>query len=239
MTEVRDRAMHLPGALHMLGRKKTETHPMTEALCYAELHCHSYFSLLDGASSPEDLVGRAAELGLAALALTDHDSLGGAVRFWTAARRAGLHAVIGAEVTLADDTHLTLLAETQAGYAHLCKLITLARGETHPLDADASWPGKVSPALRWEHLAAHTGGLVALTGCRRGGVAGALLRDDPESAWRALARLRDLFGPDQLFVELQHHDLARDDWLVRHLLALARRAQLPVVATHNAHYATH
>ena len=88
---------------------------------YAELHCHSYFSLLDGASSPEELVQAAVEKGLRALALTDHDSLSGAVRFVTAARRAALHVVVGAEVTLVDGTHLTLLAETQAeiGRAHV------------------------------------------------------------------------------------------------------------------------
>ncbi|MCB0041012.1 MAG: PHP domain-containing protein, partial [Caldilinea sp.] len=94
---------------------------------YAELHCHSYFSLLDASSSPEDLAARAAELGLSALALTDHDSLAGAVRFALAARRAGLHAIFGAEVTLEDGVHLTLLAETQEGYGNLCRLVTASR----------------------------------------------------------------------------------------------------------------
>ncbi len=104
---------------------------MTE---YAELHCHSTFSLLDGASSPESLAEHAQRLGLAALALTDHDSLAGAVRFWVAARRAGIHPVFGAEVALVDsdtappgsERHLTLLAETQEGYASLCRLLTLS-----------------------------------------------------------------------------------------------------------------
>jgi len=112
---------------------------MTE---YAELHCHRYFSLLDGASSPEELVTRAAELGLRALALTDHDSLAGAVRFWTAARHAGLHAIAGAEVTMEDGHHLTLLAETQAGYANLCRLITAAR-----LEGDKEIGSTVDPEL--------------------------------------------------------------------------------------------
>ena len=94
---------------------------------YAELHCHSYFSLLDASSSPEDLAARAAELGLSALALTDHDSLAGAVRFALAARRDGLHAIFGAEVTLEDGHHLTLLAETQEGYGNLCRLVTASR----------------------------------------------------------------------------------------------------------------
>ena len=80
---------------------------MTE---YAELHCHSHFSLLDAASSPEDLIAHAQELGLAAIALTDHNSLAGAIRFWKAAQKSGIHPIIGAEVTLVDDQHLTLLA---------------------------------------------------------------------------------------------------------------------------------
>src|SRR6266542_3593320 len=140
---------------------------MTED-AYAELHCHSYFSLLDASSSPEALVARAQALGLRALALTDHDSLAGAVRFWAAAKRAGLHAVIGAELTLAGDdasapapadAHLTLLAETQAGYANLCRLITRAHLGTV---ADDPWPGKTPPRVAWDALNDHHAGLIAL-----------------------------------------------------------------------------
>ena len=93
---------------------------------YIELHTHSYFSLLDGASSPEALLERALALGMPALALTDHDNLSGAVRFWRAARERDIHPIIGAEVTLEDERHLTLLAENQQGYANLSRLITLA-----------------------------------------------------------------------------------------------------------------
>ena len=106
-------------------------------MSYAELHCHSCFSLLDGAALPETLVARAKELGLAALALTDHDELSGAVRFASAADEAGLRGLIGAELTVAiepdtDDaepliTHLPLLAESREGYGNLSTLITLAR----------------------------------------------------------------------------------------------------------------
>src|SRR5512142_1806285 len=84
---------------------------------YAELHAHSYFSLLDGASSPEDLISTAQELGLQAMALTDHNSLAGVVRFWKAAKEKGFHSIFGAEVTLVGDEHLTLLAENRDGYA--------------------------------------------------------------------------------------------------------------------------
>ena len=118
---------------------------------YAELHCHSYYSLLDASSAPETLVARAHAVGLNALALTDHDSLAGAVRAWTAAKRAGLHLILGAEVTLQNGHHLTLLAETQAGYANLCKLITASRLAQMPADEDA-WQGKVEPALGLGYL---------------------------------------------------------------------------------------
>ena len=96
-------------------------------MTYIELHCHSYCSLLGGASSPEALVARAAALGYPALALTDHDGLYGAVRFWQAARRAGIQPIFGAELTLDDGQHLTLLAETQRGYANLSRLISLGQ----------------------------------------------------------------------------------------------------------------
>src|SRR6478735_908982 len=101
---------------------------------YAELHAHTAFSLLDGAALPEPLVARAKELGLAALAITDHDELGGIVRFATAAREAELPAIIGAEMTVVIHegtvpllTHLPLLAESREGYANLATLVTLAR----------------------------------------------------------------------------------------------------------------
>ncbi|MCB0187933.1 MAG: PHP domain-containing protein, partial [Caldilineaceae bacterium] len=154
---------------------------MTEP-AYAELHCHSYFSLLDGASSPEALVDEAHRLGLTALALTDHDSLAGAVRFQSAAEQQGLHAIFGAEVTLATGHHLTLLAETQQGYANLCRLVSTARLDQLPTDDNAPWPGKVVPALTWNRLAQQRAGLIALTVCRLGPVASPLLAGDPEEA---------------------------------------------------------
>lgn len=212
---------------------------MTDLLDYAELHAHSYFSLLDAASAPETLVQRAQALGLSALALTDHDSLAGAIRFHMAARQAGIHPVIGAEVTLEDGAHLTLLAETQAGYANLCRLISVSRLDQLPAGAeDAPWPGKVDPCLSWDHLAKHAGGLIAITGCRRGPVAAPLLAEQPDAAQAALQRLLDIYGAAHLYIELQRHALPDDDWLIRQLLGLARHFQLRPVATNNVHYAT-
>src|SRR5437016_1959233 len=94
---------------------------------YAELHCHSAFSLLDGTSNPEELVAHAKRIGLYALALTDHDDMGGIVRFAHAAKEVGLPGVVGAELTLQGDAHLTLLAKNLQGYKNLCYLITQAR----------------------------------------------------------------------------------------------------------------
>ena len=120
----------------------------------------AWFSLLDGATSPSTLVATAAHLGLHALALTDHDSLAGIVQFTQAARHVGFQAVIGAELTLEDGCHLTLLAETQAGYANLCRLITAGRLDSLSPDPDAPWAGKLAPALTWDRLAQHTTGLI-------------------------------------------------------------------------------
>src|SRR5436190_3668134 len=94
---------------------------------YIELHCHSNFSLLDGASHPEDLVKRAAELGMSALALTDHDAVYGAVRFSQSAREHGVRPLFGAELTLEDHTHLTVLAASETGWRSLCSLLTIGR----------------------------------------------------------------------------------------------------------------
>lgn len=224
---------------------------MIEHAQYAELHCHSWFSLLDGASSPEALAARAAHVELQALALTDHNSLAGAVRFARAAQQERLHGVFGAEVTLeplhAGDAanHLTLLAETQQGYSNLCKLITASRldhlpapPESYDPAATASdWPGKVPPLLSWQRLGEHAAGIIALTGCARGPVATPLLQNQPEAAQAAVRRLLEIFGQEHLCVEVQHHSRARDNWLVRRLCAVARDFALPVVATNNVHYA--
>jgi error-prone DNA polymerase len=148
---------------------------------YAELHAHTAFSLLDGAALPEPLVARAKELGLAALAITDHDELGGIVRFATAAREAEFPAIIGAEITVALEqergepllTHLPLLAESRDGYANLATLITLAR-------SDVATRG--SPRVSLDQLAAHAGGLFALTCCPRGWVPTLAARGDTDAA---------------------------------------------------------
>ncbi len=228
---------------------------------WCELHAHSYFSLLDASSSPEALVAQAAEFGMPALALTDHDTLAGAVRFWTAARAAGVKALIGAELTLATGAHLTALAASQTGYANLCALISASRAlpcrardshdgregisplrPAHPiasqLDEQDAWQGKVPPRLPLDALAAHAGDLIVLSGCRKGAVAAPLLQDDRAGGVAALGVLHDIFGRERVYVELQDHDRPGDRRLLRALLGIARELGAPVVATGNTHYAT-
>ncbi|MFN8619294.1 MAG: PHP domain-containing protein [Chloroflexota bacterium] len=278
---------------------------------FAELHCHTPFSFLDGASEAEDLVERALELGLAGLAATDHQGLYGAVRFATAAREAGLRPVTGMEVELLDAAvpdpgrivvprrrrpprgrrelearapsgppvfgavsgaagppgegvvardgmparptrdrprvpghreavredlrgiraaelgpHLVLLARSAEGYRSLCRLASRAHlGGT-----------KGVPRFTHELLTRETEGLVALTGCRHGELSRRLLAGDREGARAAARRLRELYG-DALHVELQHHLLPDDDWLVAELAHLADELSLPTVVTNDAHYA--
>jgi error-prone DNA polymerase len=196
-------------------------------MSYIELHCHSNFSLLDGADHPETLVARAAEVGMPALALTDHDALYGAVRFAEAAQRHGIRPIFGAEVTLAGGRHLTLLVENEAGWTNLCRLLTLAQQRAP----------KGQAALPPAALAGHTAGLIALSGCRQGEIAGALLGRDRAAALRAAHRYRELFGSDHFWLELQHHLRPEDDRLVAELVGLAAQVGLGFVATNNVHYA--
>ncbi len=194
---------------------------------YVELHCHSYFSLLDGASAPEALIKRAAELGYTALALTDHDGLYGAVRFWRAATDRGIKPLVGAEVTLDTGHHLILLAETQRGYADLCRL----------LSAGQLAGQKGHPRLSLDALADYTGGLLCLSGCRRGAVPSALMDKDVGTAYQIAGSLREIFGPDRFWIEVQRHYAPTDAKLAAALVKLAQRAGVGVAATNNVHYA--
>jgi len=193
---------------------------------YVELHCHSCYSLLDGSSMPEALVERAAALGYPALALTDRDGLYGAVRFWRAANDRGIKPIVGSEVTLDEGSHLTLLAETQAGYANLCRLISAGQ-----LDGQ-----KGEPRLTFEMLATYAEGLLCLSGCKQGPVAAALLAKDRERACRAMGRLQDIFA-DRLWIELQRHLVPMEARLNASLVELARRMHVEIVATNDVHYA--
>ena len=195
---------------------------------YIELHCHSFYSLLDGASSPEALVEEAARLGMSALALIDHDAVYGAVRFTQAAEQYHIHPIFGAELTLDEGAHLTLLVEDNTGWHNLCWLISQAR-QNAP---------KGSASLPSSLLEGHTDGLIALTGCRSSAIVTALLKGDWEAARASARQYSALFGSNRLWIELQHHLLPTDEWLIERQIALAHEMGLGYVATNNVHYAT-
>src|SRR2546423_157104 len=194
---------------------------------YIELHCHSAFSFLDGASLPEQLALAASQLGYPALALTDHHGLYGSMAFAQQSQKLGLQAITGAELTLLDGAHVTLLAETPKGYANLCRLIT----EAHLGRAD-----RRDPRLDFASLEARHAGLIVLTGCRNGLLSGVLRRDGPAAARRFAEPGRAVFGRGDFVVQLQRDYVPGDLALTRALKDVADFVRLSVVASGNVHY---
>ncbi len=194
---------------------------------YVELHCHSGFSFLDGASSPEELVLEATHLGYPAMALTDHHGLYGSMAFAQAAKRLGIQAITGAEVTLDSGAHLTLLAESATGYANLCRLITTAH---------LGSPDRKDPRLPFSSLTERHEGLIVLSGCRDGLLPLTLAREGTAAGRRLAERCRDAFGAENFFVELQRNGVRGDRACTRDLAELAESAGLQVVATRDVHY---
>jgi error-prone DNA polymerase len=217
---------------------------------YVELHCHSAFSFLDGASLPDELVAAALARGHTTLALTDHDSVSGSMEFAQAARDLGLRPIHGAEITVsdpatpgADPRHLTLLVRDAHGWSSLCRLLTLAHAHTRvygpapPEGPRLDGPRRVrgsatrtsrvvgKPSVTLEDVEAHAEGLVCLSGCARQGV-----RDEP-----TMRRLLRAFGRDAFRVELQRPFHRHDRALNRGLAALADRLGVACVATGNVH----
>ncbi|MDI6858336.1 MAG: error-prone DNA polymerase [Dehalococcoidia bacterium] len=212
---------------------------------YVELHCHSCYSLREGASTPEELALRARELGYDALALTDHDGLYGAMAFAQTAKAFGVRPIIGAEVTLKATgvqgaephvgesegcplrpTHLTLLCESQRGYANLCRLLTHAhlsnrRGE---------------PALDFATLSQHSEGLIALSGCKKGEVPSLVAEGRYREAEEVARRYSTVFCKDSFWIELQNNLVYGDRDRNRALVELAKRLGVGCVATNNVHY---
>src|SRR5215475_1996789 len=219
---------------------------------WAELHCHSSYSFLDGASSPAELVAEAARRGLEALAITDHNGMYGVPQFAQAAAKltdqtgVTLGTVFGAELSVSADPiarrtgpragdpdpagrHLLVLARDPAGYRRLCWAISVAQlagGE------------KGRPAYDLGELArAHDGHWVILTGCRKGAVRAALAAHGPEAAGEELGKLQGAFGRDNVVIELTSHDLPEDDERNDTLYELARATGTTAIATGNVHYA--
>jgi error-prone DNA polymerase len=225
---------------------------------YVELHLHTNYSFSDGASSAAELLARAVKLGYHALAITDHDGLHGALEFAQAAKDAGIRPITGAELTLVDGSHVTLLAETQEGYRNLCRLITeahhtqrlnatpllsdeeLSDWEDEQTDTDASShhyrAPETSPWLEPLLLKKHAKGLILLTGCRKGQLSRLVEANRQNDARALLKQYIDWFGPENVFVELQHNYVFGDSQRVERLVAIAREAGVGYVATGNVHY---
>lgn len=195
---------------------------------FVHLHVRSHYSFLDGADAPERLAARAAELGMPALALTDRHGVYGAVEFLRAAKAAGVRPILGAEVD-AGGHPLTLLADGPEGYAALCRLLTRAHLE-HPRRQPNASPEALAEA-------AASGGLVALAGGRRGEPAARLLRGDRDGARRAAERLRDLFGPRNVYLELVRDHTPGALALSRALRDLAEDLGVGAVATNDVAHA--
>src|SRR5881409_4368639 len=200
-----------------------------DALMYAELHCHSAYSFLDGASPPDELLAAAHHLGYPALALTDRNGVYGSLAFAHAAQPLGIQAITGAEVTLSDGSHLILLAETAPGYTNLCRLLTEAHLGAERLD----------PRLPLTAIAARQDGLIILSGSRRDGLLPRTLETQGLSAARNLAEhCKAVFGRERFFVEIQRNRVRGDLAVSRALLDIANDVQLAVVPTGNVFYHT-
>jgi error-prone DNA polymerase len=187
---------------------------------YVELHAHSAYSFLDGASLPEELAARAAELGYDALALTDHDGVYGSLEFAHAAKHFGVRPITGAEVTLEGGRHVTLLCESRAGYTNLCRILT----DTHAGTRVEGRERELLPAeTTLDVVEQHAEGLVALSGCARNGL-------DAKAAERLARSFRGAF-----YVELQRPYERGDARRNATLTELAERLGVPTVATGNVH----
>ncbi len=207
---------------------------------FVHLHVHTHYSLLDGLCTPKALTARAAELGMPALAITDHGALYGVVEFYQAAQEAGIKPIIGLEAYLAprrlhdrnaaEDRkpyHLLLLAQNQTGYKNLLRLATIAMLEGY----------YYKPRIDKETLARYGEGLIVFSGCGSSEIPRLIVEGRLEEARAAISWYREHF-PDRFYLELQDHDLQDLHRVNRHLLEFAREFRLPLVATNDVHYLT-
>jgi DNA polymerase-3 subunit alpha len=206
---------------------------------FAHLHVHSEYSLLDGANRLDDLVAAAKADGQRALALTDHGNLFGALEFYQKAKKAGLRPIVGCEVYIARESHkkphhktqnpynhLTLLARDREGYQNLLKLATASYLEGFHF----------RPRIDKPTLAKHARGLLCLSGCLSGEISDLVQANKPAQAERAAIELRDLFGPENFWLELQRNGIEVQDRLNEALVDIAGRTGIPLVATNDIHY---
>jgi len=206
---------------------------------FVHLHVHTEFSLLDGLARVKDLVGRAQELGMPALAMTDHGTMYATMQFYRAAKDAGVKPIIGCEMYVAprrmtDKTsdkdrrpyHLVLLAENATGYANLLQIASAAQLEGF----------YYQPRVDKEYLAAHAEGIIALSACGSGEIPRLLLEGRQEDAYQAARWYRDVFGPQNFFMELQVHKIPELTAINPKLVQLAHDLSVPMVATNDVHY---
>ncbi len=230
---------------------------------FVHLHVHSHFSFMDGAVSLGSLVERAKRLGMGSLALTDHQGLSGAIRFYRAARAAGVRPIIGAEIVVetagvpgceadlppgerlarphpagfgrasAAGFHLTLLAKDLTGYRNLCRLLSAAHLRAGSADDDA---GGMRSVVTLHDLRRMSEGLIALSGCPLGEVGASIAAGVPWRAREAATRLARCFAPGDFYIEMMHTMTPEAGEYLRSLSDLAQAIGLPVVATNNVHY---
>ncbi len=206
---------------------------------FVHLHVHSEFSLLDGLSRTGEMTRRVAEMGMPAMAITDHGAMYGAIEFYRAATAAGIKPIIGVEAYVAprrhtdkepridaNPYHMVLLAKDQTGYRNLMELITRAHLDGY----------YYRPRIDKELLAAHSAGLIGLSGCLSGEVLRRLGEGDERAAERAADEYRSILGEGNFFIEVQDHGVPDQVRLHPQLVELARRMDLPLVATNDTHY---
>jgi len=207
---------------------------------FTHLHVHSHYSLLDGLARPEQLLKQAKEMGLDALALTDHGVMYGAIEFYSLAKKMGIKPIIGCEVYLAPNSltdkvpkidnklyHLVLLAKNKTGYYNLLKLVTIAELEGF----------YYKPRIDKEVLKKHSDGLIALSACAKGEIPSALLVGDYKKASQLAQEYQEVFGKDNFYLELQHHpELPDQEKINDGLLKLSKELNIPAVITTDVHY---
>ncbi len=206
---------------------------------FVHCHLHTEYSLLDGHSRIPALIERARQLEMPAIAVTDHGAMYGAVEFYLQAKAAGIKPIIGVEAYVAarslherdprqdaNQSHLVLLATNAEGYRNLIRLTTIAH-------LDGFY---YKPRIDREVLARHSGGLIALSGCLKGEVTQAILRDDMSAAREVAGRYRDIFGPRNFYLEVQSHGMPEEQKAIEGMTQLARALELPLIATNDVHY---
>ena len=192
---------------------------------FAHLHVHSVYSFLNSATSVTAYLQKAAEFGMTAMALTDHNCLSGAVEFHKTALELGIKPIQGVEITIEGGYHLTLLAQNNVGYQNICQLLTAA----FQID-------RKQPIVSWEKLAAYHQGLLVLTGCRRSAIWQALLCNQHQLALKHLKRLIAIFGKENIYLEMINTFLPKTGPVLKAIAQLSEYTKVPMVATNNVHY---